>query len=410
MRLTIALLLAVILLGAGCTDKTNNTGYIDPVLNQEDVIISGTLIDTIWNYRDTVQTYSGSTVTTVGNSRNIRLLTLLRWEDFPSDAQALSATMSIVPSATHTPDNIDIQFARLDENWDEGEVTWTYTDSDVLWENTGHEYESIGSIAYDPEADTISVDFPLDVLQYWLDNVTAMEDDDDLETNNFGIVLFSDTPDQFLEILTLDSDYGPILEFDYLSDGDTMTYSSETTDDITIYHNPDEDVTLGQGFDGMVISNIYPYRTVVKIDFDYDVFNQGLIDAGLDEIDEYDYRLTTVSMAELVFDIDADQSYMVDDNFSVQAYMMLNDNPSIPLEYSEDYVYYSGNSISYYDEDTGQIRVEVTSLIQSIMSGEAVNYGFLIRSIEEDRDLGRVISTTEPHLEISFARPFIEEF
>ncbi len=410
MKRYLALLIAVVLLGAGCTNNSNHTGYTDEILKLEDVIVSGNLVDNIWNYRDTVQTYSGATVTTVGNSRNIRLLTLMRWRSLPSDAQALSATLTIKPSTTHTPDAMNIEIARLDENWSEDEVTWTYTDSDVLWENVDHQYESIATLDYSPESDTVSVDFPLELLQDWLDNVTGMNNDSEVETNNFGIVLFSDTPDQFMEIYTMDSDYGPVLQFDYIVDGDTLTYSSTTIDDVTIYNDPDEDNTLGEAFDGMVISNMYPYRTVIKLDFDHEVFDRALTDAGMNGMDAGDYRLTTVNMAELIFDIDVDQSYMVDGTYAVQAYMMLNDNPSIPLVYTEDYKYYSGNSVSYFDSNTSQLRVEVTSMIQAIMAGGAVNYGFLIRSIEEDRDLGRIISTTEPQLEIKFTRPFVEDF
>ncbi len=406
MRFFIALLIAAVLLTVGCTDKANQTGYDNNILDPENVTMSDSLVTYAWNYRDTVQNYDGATINTLGNYQNIRLMTLIRWDDLPSDAQALSATMYIKPVNDVVPDSMTIRIARMPENWEEEDCTWTYAADEIEWETPGHDYEAIASFQYDSAVDTLAVTFPLDLLQEWLDNITNDED----ETNNFGIALFTDTPDQFLEIYSLDSDYAPLLEFDYTVDGETLTYSEDAIDDVTIYNNPDEDTTLGESFDGMFLSNIYPYRTVIKLNFDYDQFNEALSVSGLDELTAYDYTHTTINRAELVFDIDADQSYAVDGTFSARAYMMLTEEPSVPLIYTEDYLYYTGNDVAYYDEDTGQIRVDITSLLQAIVSGEAENHGFLIRSVEEDRDLGHILSTSDPYLDVTFTRPFIEEF
>ncbi len=398
------LLIAVVLLSVACTDEDNRTGVDGNILNSEEVIVPGSSITNVWNYRDTVQTYDGSTVFTVGNFQNTTLMSLLRWSSFPSDATALSATMYLVPSDDHLPDSITVQVGVIDENWEEDSVTWTNVDDEGEWENTEHVYEPITSFTYREEVDTLTVEIPLDLIQSWLDNVG--ED----ETNNFGIILFSDTPDQVIEIFTLETSYAPLLEIEYLSDGDTLTYSKDAVDDATIYHNPDEDATLGLVSDGFVISNIYPYRSVVELEFDLESFNALLTQQGYAEMNEYDYRHSTINRAELVFQIDTANSYFMDDTFSARAYMMLTDEPSVPLIYTDDYLFYSGTDVSYYDSDSQTIRVDVSPILQAIMAGEADNYGFVIRSIEEDRDLGRIFMTSNPTLDILFTRPFVEEF
>ena len=116
---------------------------------------------------------------------------------------------------------------------------------------------------------------------------------------------------------------------------------------------------------------------------------------------DYDLKRITVLRADLIL-YPKETNYPINELVEIKPYLVISksavsENPDIPLEYRTDYISYGKiSSDSLY---TDEFSIDVTSIIQAIISGtyinageesECKNYGIVLKTIKENISLENI--------------------
>ncbi|RLC50344.1 MAG: hypothetical protein DRI23_07250, partial [Candidatus Cloacimonadota bacterium] len=99
--------------------------------------------------------------------------------------------------------------------------------------------------------------------------------------------------------------------------------------------------------------------------------------------------------------INIDPFIMISDDLNL-------DDPSVPMVNSEDYedLYITSSNDSL---NSDAFKINITRIMQSIVSGEYENYGVMLKSIYENKDFKHTEFDLEPKITILFTPPLLEE-
>jgi len=426
-RFSMIILLIIILVGA-CTNKKNlvgTSGQEGPIPVETE--ITANMFTDFYSFEDSVRNYN-SDVLLVGNyERNgfpNKAATLIKFTSLvDSFFQVTNVRMYLKIDDSYDFDVIDnttlkvgkIITSETDWDWFESSATWLAPTDSTSWFtegefsfNDGEDIELIDELDLNIELidDTLSIFLPDYLLEEWI-----LED-----TLNYGLALFTEDTNKFVEFYSAETgdEELPRLYFDYrATEEDTLvTYYRAATHDISIY---DTDEVFQVYEDKLIASNIQPIKMYTKFDIPNNIFTDlDMFNTSIDDTLLYLQRLT-INRAELILAFDCDDPYPLDVSINLDPYIVVTDTldfgnltPDAPLMDSDDYedLYITSSSDSL---DSDAFAVNVTRIIQNMVSGEYENYGIMIRSLYENHDFRHTEFNIQPRIEITFTPPYLGE-
>lgn len=309
----------------------------------------------------------------IGHMEDMHAATLFRFSGIEDtveiDSAVLIITVDHVNNASQIPATIDVY--AVASSWEDSTVKTT----DI---STGLIGNLLGSITIASDTtDTLFYKLNKELLTTWMDTLTSDQ--------NYGLYL--DTNDDFMiqcysSDISSSTGYGPLLIF----------YSSEDTINYPSYIEAYQDVFLTSSLtetnpDQLIIESGTAFRSFVE--FDLSIFEPT------DIINRAALILSADTLRLLPKNADA---------FTVLACNLDTLTDFQSMECQSDYI--SSGSVTD-DECT----VDLTYQIQSMVSGQSPNYGFLLESPVESSELSRIIfySTTsdsakQPRLDVIYTK------
>jgi len=414
----IFVIVTICLVFSACTQKKNSVGF-EPGNEPKFIEFDYNYFDDGLSYEDSVGNYYNNNKLIVGNYYSSNYLNeayiLLKNISLPDTISALESEVKIKLQKTGNYNFADIstatlKFGRLLQNWKENEATWFNATDTTYWSGVSgfsesdYELMEINNIAV--VDDSIYLEIPNELLLDWVEN----------DSTNFGMTIFSEQDDSFLELLSAEAE-SVFLTFSYsIAEVDTVIEYNESFTSDTFIVSTDEDF---QKFNGeLKLSNIQPIKMFMQFNISDSAFiNQE--NSGIQNSD--DYRRMTINHAELILSPVDDSDYPLGGSINVTPYLVLKDSldledSSTPLLNQEDYEYfYDGTSSDSLSTD--QLKINLKYIIQFITSGERDNNGIMIKSINENRDFLNInfadvnYSDIEkrPKLKILYTPPYLDE-
>ncbi len=416
-KLIFIIILLMILLTA-CTQKKNSVGF-EPGIEPKIIELDYNYFENSISYEDSSGNYYNNSKLLIGNyfSSNFqnKAFTLLRTVTFPDTIAELTSpvTIQLEKTDSYNFDDIStetIKFGKLFQTFKENEATWYIASDTIAWSGT----EGFSEADYEPHDfssvevvnDSIFLEIPGDMLIDWVEN----------DSTNFGIVIYTEQEDAFLELLSAESE-SVYLNFSYTpSEADTaLDFSAKFTSD-TFISQTDQEYQIFTN--ELKISNIQPIKMFLEFDISDSVFI-NYPNSGINNSD--DYRRMTINKAELILSTADVNNYPLDKNVSITPYLVLADSlnledTSAPLLQDDQYEsLYDGASSDSLDTESFSINMKY--IIQYITAGEKENNGIMIKSIYENRDFLNIVfadmcypeEEKRPKLRIIYTPPYLDE-
>ncbi|MBT7296944.1 hypothetical protein HN836_04770, partial [Candidatus Woesearchaeota archaeon] len=226
--------------------------------------------------------------------------------------------------------------ALINDDWDENEI---------IWQN--------GLYGQDI----------LDTFNIWQDSIEVNLDITDFFNNDSlfiknGLVIFSDSENNFIECYSSESEYKPELKI--ITETDTTIIYASADTFINSTQPNDEIIT-----NSLIISNICPTRSFLKFSIPDEIIDPQI----------------TINKAEII--LESDNNYLSNYNLTITPYIVHSDSIESTLPSEEDYEYAVGSSIFENDE----ISINITPIIQKIISNDYYdNEGIILKSTTENKD------------------------
>ncbi|MFC1887494.1 hypothetical protein ACFLYK_01650 [Candidatus Cloacimonadota bacterium] len=416
-KLVFIILITMIVLTA-CTQKKNSVGFIpgmEPKIMELDFSYFGNFL----SYEDSIGNYYNNSKLVIGNyfSSNFqnKAYTLLRTVTLPDTIISLEGPVIIQLEKGDSYNFADIsvetiKLGKLQNTWKENEATWYNATDTLTWSGgsgfSESDYELMEFSSVEVDGDSIFLEIPGDMLIDWVEN----------DSTNFGITIFTDQDDAFLEMLSAESE-SVFLDFNYTTaDIDSVVnFNAKFTSDTFIYETDEE----YQRFNNeLKISNIQP----IKMYLDFNISDSVFINyegSGIENSD--DYRRMTINKAELILSTSDVSNFPLDGSIALVPYLVLADSldlddTSVPLLQSEDYEsFYDGTATDSLDAQ--DLVINMKYIVQYITAGERENHGIMIESIYENRDFLNAVFADlcyenvdrRPRLRIIYTPPYLDE-
>lgn len=426
-----SLMVLVLLLLAltACTEKKNPVGY-NSIGEPKYLEFGSEVLGNFYSYEDSINSYSSSSILTIGNFEEYEMLSLIRFYGLPDSLVELEnsyLSLSMVVSHIEGEQSSTYQFGRLGQYWSQNEVTWETASDTTSWKEDFEEpfWELIINGEYS-SLDTIDIQIPSEYIysyesgKYYADSLIA----------DYGFYIKRSDPvideRNFIEYYSYESDASlqPSLSFGYKSDTDEesfTTWNNGTIYDASIYRSENEDLETYSVYSGVLkLRNISPVKLLLGINIGYEDFIESGENTGIYSAEDYDKM--TINKAYLV--LYAKEYYSSNDYIYTQPALITDssileipEENEIP-EYDENYTLISGvvttqDSIMTEGENK-YYKIDITSALQSYTTShdEEDGYGLVIRSIRENRDFsfvefytGEENAELSPYLEIYYTPP-----
>ncbi|MBT3168378.1 MAG: hypothetical protein HN952_01540 [Candidatus Cloacimonetes bacterium] len=314
-----------------CTQKTNPIGFESEILINQ-IMIEG--IDSFYSFQDSIKNYNNNDILVIENNAT----TFLKFNDLP-DTLIASDTLLLKLKIKHISEpgeELNLKFALINDDWDENEI---------IWQN--------GLYGQDI----------LDTFNIWQDSIEVNLDITDFFNNDSlfiknGLVIFSDSENNFIECYSSESEYKPELKI--ITETDTTIIYASADTFINSTQPNDEIIT-----NSLIISNICPTRSFLKFSIPDEIIDPQI----------------TINKAEII--LESDNNYLSNYNLTITPYIVHSDSIESTLPSEEDYEYAVGSSIFENDE----ISINITPIIQKIISNDYYdNEGIILKSTTENKD------------------------
>jgi hypothetical protein len=416
-KIVVIIFIMMIILTA-CTQKKNSVGF-NPGMEPKIIELDFNYFGNFLSYEDSIGNYYNSSKLVIGNlfSSNFqnKAYTLLRTVTLPDTIVSLESPVLIKLQKDNSYNFDDIstetlKYGKLLNTWKENEATWYNATDTLSWSDgagfSESDYELGEFSSVEVENDSIFLEIPGEMLIDWVEN----------DSTNYGITIFSDQEDAFLEVLSAEAE-SVFLTFSYTAaDIDTVVeFSASFTSDTFIYATDEE----YQHFNNeLKISNIQPIKMFMQFDISDSVFI-NYEDSGIENSD--DYHRMTINKAELILTTSDLNDYPLDGSINITPYLVLADtldleNTSVPLLLSDQYEsMYDGTSSDSLNTDN--FAIDIKYIVQYITAGEKENKGIMIESIHENKDFLHVSFADmcfediekRPKLRIIYTPPYLDE-
>ncbi len=422
-----ALSILTIFIMLACTDKKNpvGTGGQQGPPPMETTIHSE-YFSSVFSYEDSLRNYNSNNLV-LGNYNSNgfdnQLVCLLKFSSLADTfyQEITNSKLILKTKNNHNFDVIDnttLKIGKMNINWFESTAIWNEPTDSTSWTNgdfsfiDGNDFDLINDLNIMIEnEDSLTIEIPNDLVEEWI-----LED-----SLNFGLALFTEEPNKFLEIYS--SEYienGPTLYFDYQeTEEDTIvTVNRLAAHDIHIA-STEQEFTLFQ--DHLIISNIQPIRMTMKFEIPPDIFAAAdNYTTTIEDTALYMQRLT-INSAKLILSFDnSTQEYPIETGMNIDPYIVTKDSIDTsqqPLLANEDIQdLYTASSHDSLKSDA--FKINITNILQAYSSGTYENNGIMLRSLQEGNDLKHTEffydpadpdNPQNPKIEIIFTPPFPED-
>ncbi len=390
----------------GCTQKKNSIGYPGDGPQPKEIIISDTIFfGNFYSFEDSCRNFNYNSKLLLGKYRNTQVFTLLKFTTFPDTVfEFLSdITLTLYKRSELNFSDPEIKIGKITEYWNSNETTWFAATDTTDWINEGNFWEEITDIDFAIEADSINIRIPENIITGWIEE----------DSLNYGLVIFSEEDSSFVELYSSnESDAeksGPVLSFYRETEEDTTTVFFDECDFDTFIYSSDQDFNT---FDQLLISNIQP----VKMFMEFDISDSVFFNADSSEIENAnDYKWMTINKAELILQVEENETYLSDPEISIRPYLVLNENPSIPFAYETDYEYIAASTVDTLSNN--EYKIDITDFVQEITSGQKDNFGILLKSTNENKDFSHlrfadknnIDEAKRPKVKIIYTPPYLDD-
>jgi protein involved in ribonucleotide reduction len=375
------LLITLILLG-GCTDRKNIVGDDTDYVPLKTTIPADSLISYFYSYEDSVRNYYRSEKLLVGNFQENQSITLLRFANLPDSNAVINsdAELRLTVKSHFQTEGMELKIGLINQNWNQYNATWDKADADETWDQdwadlgnltpldmTYQVSEEDSTIAISIAQETIS-----DIVSGWIQT----------DPVSFGFALYTENrfsrTDSYLSFKSRDTTDGPILFFEYYeTEEDTTLIDFNRTAVYNTFINSQKPVAEYHQ-DKIRIANIIPTRSVFKLNIPESFFD---LPAGLD------LARITVNKAELVL-FSSDDKHFSESFLQLTPYLLEQEytpdsNVIIP---KEEFLAISPTFTSGLSSTSDSVAVNVTSIVQAIVSDLKDNNGIVINSTQENFD------------------------
>jgi len=402
------ILVGLLTLFLGCTDKKNTVGFENQNPPQEIILNDSIFVETngakFYSFEDSLKNYQSNDKLIVANypkfGSNNEIRTLFRLITLPTSVLSIDSEIKMTLPIMNSSQDFtasDLKFGKITTNWSETKATW-YSAIDSTdtpdWNNPGGDFEEIDFQEVIVESDTVFITIQEELLTEWIDDINA----------NYGIIIYTQTPGLVIEFNSSESIYSPKINFTYTNSNEESvdfnksftydTFIAETDDVFSIYPNQ------------LILSNIQPIRTYLKFNLDKSYFNI---------IDSTQFKRITINKAELYFIRKTENEYFEQTTFSIKPYLVSDiledttseNEPMITDDNYED-LYNITSVDSLKTSETDFFKVDISKMVQSFISNNTENNGILLRSIYESKDLKYLEFEPSVKLRIIYTLPMVE--
>lgn len=412
-------MLIMVILFIGCTDKKNLTGtsgYGGP--QPQETEIASAQFTKIYSYEDSIR-INNSDVLLMGNYEsnefNNQAVTLLKFTSLvDSFDQIANLELRMKIREKHDFDVIDnttLKLGKMKTDWFETTSDWNSPTDSTSWSSgtsfsllPNVDIEFLNDLQIELEDDTLKIFLPENILEEW---ILA-------DSLNYGLALLTEEDDKFIVFYSAEysEDYGPRLFFDYAQtpDDTLAAYYRTPTHDLHIFATDN----LYSIFENrLILSNIQPIRMYLKFDIPNSLFTDFSIDV-IEDTTAFLQRLT-INRADLILTSVSPSPYPPELNKSINIdpYIMLSDtlnldDPHKPMITSDDFkdliITSSNDSLN-----SAEFKIDITKIIQNLVSKEYDNHGIMLNSIYENKDFKHTEFVSEPKIKIIFTPPYLDD-
>ena len=386
--LAILVILASMML-SGCTTKNNPTGTGNSELEPIFIQMNNSYLQKFFTYQDTVENNGNTGNLSVGMRDELSAVALLMFETLPDSTVCDSAMIELHFEDRWGQPGQTLQVAKVMQPWDEDAVTWQEAQDGVAWNEP--RWELLDTSVQTTDADSILIPLPLSLVQSWVDG----------DTTNYGLALLSEEQG-ICQFHSAEGSDVPSL-FIYHTQSDTVAkYTLNVTYDAFICDGAPQSGELTDA----TLANVVPTRMYTMWDLSLDAFNTALPDS-VSIADSTEMRRTTINSAELIVQVDTTFSYIPEDVFNVYSFLVIDSVSADSLPYSSDQLKsFAYTDIGTFSEDEGTLTIDVTPIVQAIVSNIEENRGIVVSSLQETINMGFVrFDANTMKLEILLTRP-----
>lgn len=329
-------------------------------------------------YRDPGINGSGSTLY-LGSMDDLTTRILVRWrsEDLPTAGTIDTARFTLSRSQTYG-DTAGIpapSVYKITGDWDEENITWE------SFETGGLLGDKIDLVDFDKSSSEVTLSFPPDLIQSWIDSTTADE--------NYGLCISYTAPDTGFILQFYSDEYTEYGSRPFLS----LHYWVDTLDVTVVPHNSDDafiaDQPIAPQSDRLFVSNCSAYRSYMY--FDTDTIPDG----------------ASINLAMLTLTYDTLQSWpSAGTSFPLMAFAL--DEPfHLPPDLQS-----ALDPVSAALVTSDSVKLNISDMVQSWSVDYLENNGLIIGGLYEDQSIGKraIYSSTadsllKPKLEIYYSLP-----
>jgi len=383
MKKMYALVTILVVLLISCTNEKNTIGNPD-----NNIQVTGTENDItdvdFYSYADTTDNYNKGSLL-LGKYRDIESRVLIQFPDVPTSVYDITTDVIVTLYVEDDKELLieNIRAGIVDSSWIEHEATWYNADDDNEWATEGGSFTNLllDNDNFSYQGDSIKIVIPDSVITKWTD--------DDL---NNGFIFYTESEtDGYFQLASRLSVKVPYMSFNYKeteTDTTTYEYNENVLKDIFI-----SDFSGEIDSNSLTFSNIPPTKMVLKFDIPDEFFR----DQNGVFLEEDLINKITINKAELKMKVSTENVLFIEDSTLYFDVLILTDSVDFsehkPLT-SDNYSAWGLYSYSQVSEDSLEVSIDLTSVIQAYTSENYENYGFIIRSKHENTDYSNITFET----------------
>jgi len=415
----ILVVMLMFILLSGCSNRKNVIGEDTEIQPHILTIASEDIIEYSYSYQNNPTPFLRNNKSIVGKFLHNESLTLYRFANLPDSgfvATEEPAELVINIKSHYNSEGLILHLGLIKQQWNHIHATWEYAEEDIAWNESWIDYHNLDILEISnqvSESDsTVVFTFPSSLIQDIVEGWIVEE------RESYGLALFAETSasvdNRYLEFWSRETVDAPRLQFEYHPAADDTTvveYNRIPIQETFINSEIIEEAQfLGEE---MVLANLAPIRTVLKLNIEEEFFDPLPADGDLKKI--------TVNKAELfLFRQENEENYhFAETLFEIYPYILQEE--FIPEEFDESIndkmEVVSPSYTSVLNSAADSVAVNITSIVQSYVSELRDNKGIVLRSSLENKDNSFVsfhnqMSPEEdkrPYLRIIYTLPFTQE-
>jgi len=410
----ISLIVLSVILIPGCSDRKNIIGEDTDIQPLVSTIPGESLIEYSYSYQNKPSRFLRNDKSIVGNFLLNESIILYRFGSLPASGFVITeepAELVMNIKSQYNSDVLILRLALVKQQWNHIDATWEYAEEDVEWEEDWLDILDISNEISESDSTVVFTFHPYlmqEIAEGWIEE----------EPESYGLAVFASLVDnndnRYLECWSRETADAPRLKFEYHPAEDDTTvveYNRIPVQETFINSHIVEDGTyLGEE---IVLGNIAPTRTVMKLNIEEEFFEQLPADGDLKKI--------TVNKAELfLFRQENEENYhFAETLFEIYPYILQEEYLPEDLDetINENMEIVSPSYTSILNSTADSVAVNITSIVQAYISELRDNRGIVLRSSLENKDNSFVSFYSQdyqneekrPYLRIIYTLPFLPE-